>query len=158
VTNKKQIGFVNCIAFFAFASITSHASETYQCPDAAYAKTAFETEEIKQWPNFSVGPATRVQLQHLDTAIIAAQAKFIQSEKGNFAVCQYYTHIGLLITTGFFVKEKGTIVGSAYWRSEYRESAPEQDKKGEEMMDVCMEKKDGLSFPSVDCKFVLLGD
>lgn len=154
---KNSIAALTLMTFLGFAS-AAHADEIYKCPTADYAKAAFESGEVDEWPNYHPGASARVQKQHPDTAIIAAQAKFIKSEKGAFALCQYYTHIGMLITTGFYVKEKGEGVDGGYWRSEYKESLPEQDVKGKEMLDVCMEKKGNVAIPSVKCEFTLLSE
>ena len=49
--------------------------------------------------------------------------------------------------------DRGPLREGAYWREEWMESAPEQDQKGREMIEVCMEQERYAAWPSVGCSF-----
>jgi hypothetical protein len=134
----------------------SEDAEVWHCPAPEVAKAAFADGSAAEWPNYSEGAAARVQRQHPDTAIVAAQAKFIAADDHTAAICQYYTHIGVLfMMLGLGPVQAPLDEGGADWREEYTESHVHQDKPGKEMMSVCVRNIDGEAFPSTDCGFTL---
>lgn len=145
------------VSLFSFAAIVlnaapSFANTTWSCADAETARQAFADGSASEEPNYSEGPAARVQRQHPDTGMIG-QAKFIEGNQRTAGICQYYNHIGWIYTTVRLDSFKLPVDAPIGWRNEYRESYPEQDKAGEEMMEVCMEETNGLFWPSVKCGF-----
>lgn len=132
------------------------ADEIWNCPSGEDARLAFISGEAKNWPNYSEGPGARVQRQHPDTALVP-HAKFIDMGDRTFGVCQYYSHIGHTITFGKTGLTKASIKKKSkfYWRKEYTESYPKDDRPGREMMEVCMEKKKKQASPSIKCSFIL---
>lgn len=135
-----------------FASPISNAQTSLSCPTAADAQAAFQSGEAQKWPNYTEADGARVQRQYPNTGLVA-QSKFISLPKNNVGLCQYYSHIGLVITTASIGLEKGQLLDGAYWRSEYTESTPERDQPGQEMIEVCMTDKNGSAFPSSNCQF-----
>ena len=152
------------------AVLSAHAPATAQqlwnCPDPETARLSFESGEIQDWPNYSESHGARVQRQHPDTAFIGAQAKYLEANGRTGAICQYYNHIGLVSTMiALDVKKnpsttscESECTAGAYWRSEFRESSPDLEEPGKEQMEVCMENRGGLSYPSVACGFLVPDD
>jgi len=137
--------------------ISASAGELWNCPDGEYARKAYISGEVKNWPYYTDGHGARVQRQFPDTALVA-QAKFITLEKSSGAICQYYSHIGLTGTFYVVGATKAEVKLPAYWRKEFRNSTPEEDKPGEELMDVCMVRVGKLAKPSIACPFILSGE
>lgn len=138
-------------------SISASAGELWNCPDGEFARKAYISGEIKDWPYYTDGHGARVQRQFPDTALIA-QAKFIMANGKPGAICQYYSHIGLTGTFYVIGATKSEVKSPAYWRKEFRNSTPEEDKVGEELMDVCMVQVDEVAKPSVACPFIIGGE
>ncbi len=135
--------------------VNANAVETWNCPDGERARLAFVSGEITKWPNYTEAGGARVQRQYPKTAFVA-QAKYVDLGDKYFGVCQYYNHIGLTVTFGSLNLEKADkkFNGEAYWRKEYTESKPENDKLGQEMLEVCMQNENGLAYPSINCSFL----
>ena len=131
---------------------TASAEESLICPSSEAGRVAFASGEAKLWPNYSEGTAARVQRQHPDTGLWA-QAKFIGLGADKVALCQYYSHVGLVMTAAYVGYEIAEVVDGAYWREEFVEGSEDMDRPGREMLDVCMKKIDGVAFPSTDCLF-----
>lgn len=147
-----KISLISLAAVVVTAS-PALANTIWSCADAETARQAFLDRSANLEPNYTEGPAARVQRQHPDTGMIG-QAKFIDGNQRTAGICQYYNHIGWIYTTVRLNYTKLPVDTPVGWRSEYRESYPEQDKAGEEMIEVCMEERDGLFWPSVGCGFV----
>lgn len=141
------------LAAVVVTAAPSLANTTWSCADVETARKAFADSSASLEPNYTEGPAVRVQRQHPDTGMIG-QAKFIGGSQGAAGICQYYNHVGWIYTTVRRVAAKSPVEDPDGWRREYTESYPEQDRPGREMMEVCMEEKNGLFWPSVKCGFV----
>ena len=128
--------------------------ETWNSPSGEYARKAIISGDVEKWPNFSPGPAMRVQQQHPKTAL-TGQAKYVEGNGTTGAICQYYNHIGFAITMVAVGVTQLESNDKSYWRKEYTESTPEQDDPDNLMMEVCMIDKNGLAYMSVGCKFLL---
>lgn len=113
---------------------------------------AFISGEARSWPNYSEGPAARVQRQHPNTALLA-HAKHIDWDSRGGAICQYYNHIGFLMTTVQLDYDRAVANAPDYWREEYVESTAHEDRPGKEMMFVCMRREGDLDVPSAACRF-----
>ncbi|NNC37296.1 MAG: hypothetical protein EX271_10220 [Acidimicrobiales bacterium] len=152
--------FISLIAVLALFTLTmpAQAKDTvWNCPDGEYARKAIISGEVEDWPYFSPGPGMRVQKQHPKTAL-TGQAKYIEGNGTSGAICQYYSHIGFVITMYAIGAKKHKINDESYWREEYKESSPEQDEPDNPMMEVCMVNKDDLAYMSVGCPFLLSED
>jgi hypothetical protein len=137
-------------------------AEDWSCPTAEEGRGLFLKGIMAEWPNYAEADGARVQRQHPQTAFIAAQAKHIDWNGRDAAICQYYNHIGLVASSVVIgakrhpetsICKTETCVSKAYWRNEFTYSSPDLDKAGQEQMLVCMENRDGLSFPSAACRF-----
>jgi hypothetical protein len=128
------------------------AAEPLICPSPETGRMAFASGEAKSWPNYSEGTAARVQRQHPDTGLWA-QAKFIGWNADKVALCQYYSHVGLLMTVAYVGYDIAEVVDGAYWREEFVEGSEDLDRPGREMLQVCMKKEDSVAYPSTDCRF-----
>jgi len=140
--------------FITIVASPAYADEIWSCPDGEFARKAYISGEIKTWPYYTDGPGARVQRQFPDTALIA-HAKFIVAKRSSGAICQYYSHIGFTGTFYVVGAKKDKVLAPGYWRQEFRESTPEEDEPGKELMDVCMEKIKGLAHPSIKCSFLI---
>ena len=136
---------------------TSAKDETWNCPNETYTRNAMRTGEVEKWPHYTSGPAMRVQKQHPNTAI-TAQAKYVDKNGSGGAICQYYNHIGLIFTILVLDVRKDSLETAGYWREEYTESYPEQDDPNDLMIDVCVEDRKGIAYPSVQCAFLVSFD
>lgn len=150
----KLISLIAATSVFALA-VPAQAKETvWNCPDGEFARKAIISGEVDSWPHFTPGPGMRVQKQYPETAL-KGQAKYIEGNGTSAAVCQYYNHIGYVITMLGVGAKKHKINDASYWREEFKESAPEQDDPDNPMMEVCMMNEDDLAFMSVACSFLL---
>lgn len=129
----------------------------WNCPDGEYARKAIISGEVEDWPYFSPGPGMRVQKQYPKTSL-TGQAKYIEGNGTSGAICQYYSHIGFVITMYAIGAKKHDISDESYWREEYKESNPEQDDPENPLMEVCMVDKEGLAHMSVGCPFLVTQD
>ena len=152
LTQELWISFSTLVGIL-FVAQSAFATD-YFCPDGEIARQAFQSEDAKNWPNYSDGLASRVQRQHPQTALMA-QAKFIDWDERSVGLCQYYNHVGLVFTFAFSDASKKETGDESFWRREWTESFPEQDKPGQEMMEVCMERSGNLETMSVRCGFDL---
>lgn len=148
----------NLAALFLALSFagTAQANDVWHCPDGEYARKAIISGEVETWPNFSPGPGMRVQKQHPKTALMG-HAKLFEGKNGIAAVCQYYSHIGYVITMVTRIESKHKIKGKAYWRKEYIESHAKDDPENP-LMEVCMIDKDGLAHMSTECGLIISTD
>ena len=153
------------ISICAMATQFSANAENWACPNAEQGRELFLSGEMASWPNYSESHGARVQRQHPKTAFIGAQAKFIDWNGKSAAICQYYSHIGLVATSVVAGANRrsevplcktDTCSGDLYWRYEFTESSPELDKKGEEQVMVCMADRNGQAFPSTACGFEMI--
>lgn len=137
-----------------FALAAEAENTVWHCPDGEYARAAIISGEVKTWPYFSAGPGMRVQKQYPETAL-SGQSKYIESNGTSGAVCQYYSHIGVVATMFAIDAKKHDTNDAGYWREEYKETLPEQDDPDNPMMEVCMIDKEGLAHMSIGCPFLV---
>ncbi len=152
------------VAVFASLCVpVSIAEEAWSCPDAEAGQEDFYDGTMQKWPNYSEAAGSRVQHQHTNSAFVAAQAKYIDWGDRTAGLCQYYNHIGLVTSSMVMDAKRVDTVATCtelpcpsgpYWRYEFVESTPEQDKPGQEQMLVCMEDREGLAYPSAGCGFI----
>lgn len=152
--SRKFSILIACVLVSVFYASNVRSQEIWNCPDGEFARKAFISGEIKDWPNYTNGHGARVQYQFPDTALIP-HAKFVATDRTFGAVCQYYNHVGLTATFLVVGAKKTEVSSPAYWRQEFRNSTPEEDEAGKELMDVCMVRVKNLAKPSIACPFIL---
>lgn len=126
----------------------------WNCPGGEQARLAIIDGSVQGWPNYSPGPGMRVQMQYPQTGL-RAHAKFTQSEEFQGAICQYYNSVGLVVTMVAFVEGRAEPANGAYWREEWAETRPENDRPGAEMIETCVVERDGVVWPSRACPFLV---
>ncbi len=132
-------------------------AEEFVCPSAEIAREAFGVGEAAAWPNYTEGTAARVQRQHPNTGLWA-QAKFIDWNTKSAAICQYYSHVGLLMTMVEVGFERGAVDEGSFWREEFAEESEDLDQPGKEMLWTCMKREGAADFPSIGCRFSRTAD
>lgn len=142
----------------ALAVLQSEAQEFqtrhWLCPGEEYARNAIETGDAASWPNYSEGPGMRVQRQHPQTGLWAL-AKYIAWSDQQIGICQYYNSVGHVATMLVPVEGRGLPGEDFQWRMEWSETDPGSDREGREMLETCVENRDGSQWPGVGCAFII---
>ena len=150
------------MVLFCFQSGQAQEDNYFQCPTGSQAIEWFADGRLSELPNYSESAGARVQRQHPDTRMFA-QAKFIFWDERSVGICQYSNHVGVVaqialadaVTDAHDDKcDNGSCLNGSYWRSEWAESLPEQDKLGREQLHVCMQDIEGVNYPSIGCRFL----
>jgi len=132
--------------------ITAFAADTEKCMPDMEARMMLKTNTAQSLPAYGEGPAIRVQRQHMNTAL-TPHTKYLPVNEGGVMICQYYNHVGWAFQYGYKVGDKITPPEGVFWREDYMNSKPAQDKTGSVFIDVCMAKKEGSEYPSILCEF-----
>jgi hypothetical protein len=110
------------------------------------------------------GAGWRVQQQHPNTALYASLKRIEVEGRPPGTMCQYSSHVGVVYMRIYLTAnidpdqlcQSEPCGPGPYWRAEWTESAPEQDRPGMEMMWVCTrEDAAGRALPSRGCRFYL---
>jgi hypothetical protein len=154
--------FRTLLTIAAAMSLTgiAHAQQSLGCLSEEAAREQFKSGELAKLPNYTAGPGARVQQQHPDTYMFGQAKHLGEGTAMPFVFCQYSNHVGLVAMFGVPVEStlqplKGCDFGACrtepWWRTEYVESDPADSK----LMQVCVIDRDGQSYPSVGCRFVM---
>lgn len=131
------------------------------CLSNADMAARFQSGDTAGLPNYTTSAGARVQRQHPNTALIG-QTKFIDWDGMTVGMCMYSNHVGLvasfalrgvLADAGDEACDDGSCLNGAYWRSEWTETLPEDDRPGKEQLYVCMNNLGQTAIPSTDCLF-----
>ncbi|WP_427450109.1 hypothetical protein [Litorimonas sp. WD9-15] len=154
----RKILFVMLITFLG-SGVASAEDDSFECMQATIFKAYYAAGGAQALPAFSEPSegGTRVQSQHPFTHLFG-QTKYLEGQNGNFAICQYSNHVGLVAQYGQRVTQRldlksddcsSTDCAKTFWRDEWMDSDP----NSENLIAVCMETRKGENHPSTACAF-----
>ncbi|WP_298917280.1 hypothetical protein [uncultured Algimonas sp.] len=139
-----------CIILLATPAI---AEDRVSCPSAAQFSQYLQDGTVGKLPNLVLQSGIRVQLQHPDTELIA-HAKFFDANERPGFTCQYYNYVGMVAIAAYIGFQKAPASDDAFWRDDFADSLDENgNAPNQDMVEVCMERIDGMVKPSVGCQF-----
>ena len=121
------------------------------CPSVADFRGMLDSGQVNRLPNFQRLDGFRVQMRHLNTDM-TAHAKYHATGNRPGMSCTYSNYVGMVGIFFLLDADKAALRDGAYWRKDFRYSSADQERGiPGETIDVCMENRDGIAYPSVGC-------